>query len=80
MDSENGGEHVKLGMGITLQLVAVLVAIGIAWGTLSAKQNAMENAQRDLMNSNGAVLTKLDDIQNRLMRLEYSIRKDRAGR
>jgi len=80
MDNERGPE-MKLGLGITLQLVAVLVAIGIAWGSLSAKQSAMETAQREQRELlNGNVMGKLEDIQNRLTRLELSVRRERAQR
>jgi len=80
MDNERGPE-MKLGLGVTLQLVAVLIAIGIAWGSLSAKQSAMDQVQREQRDIlNGVVTQKLDDIQNRLTRLELSVRRERAQR
>ena len=74
---EAGGE-VKLGWGVTLQLIAVLVAIGIAWGTLSAKQNVFESNQASNAAANALILQELKEIQVRLGKLEVSINKSKG--
>lgn len=73
---ENGGE-VKLGWGSILQILALVAAISVAWGTLSAKQSAMETQQANIVISNTAILTRLQDISDRLSKLEYSVRNNR---
>lgn len=72
-DTESSGT-VKLGTGATLQIVGVLVAIGIAWGTLTTRQNAMESRLQDDKGQQAQILQKLGEIEQRMSALEYAVR------
>jgi hypothetical protein len=69
----NGASTVRLSWPVTLQLIAVLVAIGIAWGNLSTKQTSMEQSQSGMALQNAEIIHKLETVQERLGALEWAV-------
>ena len=68
--SERGVMVVKLSWGVTIQLVLILVAIGIAWGTITARLSALEVTVSNGANSNMNVTRELADLSSRITKLE----------
>lgn len=73
-----GDNGMVTGWGVWLQLAILIGAIGIAWGSLSAKQSALDaNLMVDRQQST-VMLLKLADIQDRLTRLEVTVNRKKG--
>jgi hypothetical protein len=66
---------VKLSWGVTIQLVLILVAIGIAWGTITARLSALEVTVANGANGNTTVTRELADLSSRISKLEEQPRR-----
>ena len=79
MGDDNGG-GLRLGSGAILQIVTLVAAVGIAWGTLSTKQSALAAKPELNAQNNAAIMLDLRGIKDQLSELQRTVSVDRYSR